>query len=650
MKQKNSFQRWGMGFSLVLILSMILSACGNSATQTEVPTSTPTATSVPLKTLTVCVANEPSSLYIYGNSSQSMWSILEGVYDGPIDTVNYQPSPVILTEIPTQENGGITIQAATVTAGDLVANSEGDVVALAKGVKVFPAGCTSNECVTEWDGASDLQVSQMVVKFKLLADLKWSDGQPLTADDSVYSYQVAADAATQASKVSVKKTQSYQALDGQTVEWVGLPGYLTLNPSSYFWIPLPKHQLSQYTAEQLITANETTRNPMGWGPYMITEWKSGDSITLVKNPNYFRASEGLPYYDRVVFKFLGNIPVTDLTPVVNGECDIIDSSVSMGDQWNTIRSLVLDGKAKDYFGEGPEWEGLNFGINPSSYDEVFNPYLDRANFFGDVRTRQAVASCINRQQIIKMYVFSLGTLPDSYLTPTHPFYVKNLATYPYDVEKGKQLLDEVGWKDTDNDPATPRVARGIDTVLNDTPFIINYVATDTELHSNIATMIKSNLQECGITMNINLLPADQVYAAGPNGVVFGRNYDLAELGWATGSQPSCFLYSTSEIPSAENDWLGTKFGGVNITGYSNTTYDAACEKQLTSGLDKAGLIAANTETMTILANDLPVLPLFYHIKAMISRPDLCGLALDVSSRSGLRNIESLYVSDSCPAD
>lgn len=650
MRSVASFQKLGLGVALILLISMGLSACGNSAVTTEAPTVVPTATSVPLKTLTVCVGNEPSSLYMYGNSSQAMWSILEGVYDGPIDTINYQPSPVILTEIPSQENGGITIQTASVSTGDLVANSDGDVVALAKGVKVFPAGCSSNECITEWDGSSELQVSQMVVKFKLLPDLKWSDGQSLTADDSVYSYQVAADAATAASKQSIRKTQSYQAIDNQIVEWVGLPGYLTLSPSSYFWIPLPKHQLSQYTAEQLNTATETTRTPMGWGPYMITEWKSGDSITMVKNPNYFRASEGLPYYDKVVFKFLGNVPVTDLSPVTNGECDIIDTSVSMDNQWNTVRSLELNGEAKGYFGEGPEWEGLNFGIKPSSYDDVFNPYLDRADFFGDVRTRQAVASCINRQQIMKSYVFGLGTLPDSYLAGNHPFHVQNLATYPYDVEKGKQLLDEVGWKDTDNDPATPRLARGVSTVLNDTQFIINYVATDTELHTEIAEKMQTNLQECGITMNINLLPADQLYAAGPDGVVFGRNFDLAELGWATGSQPSCFLYASSEIPAAKNGWNGTKYGGLNITGYSNPVYDAACEKQLTSGLDKAGLSAANTETMTILANDLPVLPLFYKIKAMISRPDLCGLVLDVSARSGLINLESVYTGDSCPAN
>jgi peptide/nickel transport system substrate-binding protein len=632
-------------------LSLILVACSSPAANNQEPSAAEaTAMAIPQKTLTICVGSEPESLYLYARSTQSMWSILEGIYDGPIDTVNYQPEPVILANIPSQENGGVTVQSATVVKGDLVANSEGDAVALARGIKVFPEGCTSNGCIIEWDGTSELRVSQMVVKFTLLPALKWSDGQLLTADDSVYSYQVAADAATEVSKTAIKKTQSYEAMDGQTVQWTGIPGYLTINPSAFFFIPLPEHQLSAYTAEQLKTAVETTRSPMGWGPYMISDWVSGDSIKMVKNPNYFRASEGLPYFDEITFKFIGNIPVTDLSLITTGECDIIDTSVSMTDQWLAIHTAEDNQQLKAYFGEGPEWEGLNFGIKPNSYDEVFNPYLDRADFFGDVRTRQAVASCINREAIIKKWVNSSGNVPDSFLTYDHPFHVDGLTTYPYDIEKGKQLLDQVGWVDYDSDPATARVSMGISTVIDNTEFIVTYMATDTVLHANIASYIQSDLQDCGITMNINLLPADQLYAAGPDGVLFGRNFDLTEIGWATGSQPSCFLYSSSEIPAADNGWNGLKHGGLNLTGYENDAYDKACNTQLSSGLDVSGLQAANNEAMTLLASDLPVLPLFYNIKVMVSRPDLCGLTLDSTSRSGLREIESLGIGQECPAN
>ena len=636
---------------IAFLLSLVLASCSRPAANNQDSSAADSsATAVPQKNLTICVGSEPESLYLYARSTQSMWSILEGIYDGPIDTVNYQAEPVILANIPTQENGGVVVQSVAVVKGDLVANSEGDVVTLAEGVKVFPEGCTSNSCIVAWDGASELRVSQMVVKFTLLPEIKWSDGQPLTAADSVYSFNVAADAATEVSKTAIKKTQGYEALDGQTIQWTGIPGYLTINPSAYFFIPLPEHQLSAYTAEQLKTASETTRSPMGWGPYMISEWASGESIKMVKNPYYFRSSEGFPYFDEITYKFIGNIPVTDLSLITSGECDIIDTSVSMSDQWLAIHTAEDKEQLKAYFGEGPEWEGLNFGINPNSYDEMFNPYLDRADFFGDVRTRQAVASCINREAIIKKWVNSSGNVPDSYLTSDHPFHVDGLTTYPYDVEKGKQLLDQVGWLDHDNDPTTARVSMGISTVVDNTEFSVTYTATDTVLHANIAEYLQSDLQVCGITMNVNLLPADQLYAAGPDGILFGRNFDLAEIGWATGSQPSCFLYSSTEIPTAANGWNGLKYGGLNLTGYSNDTYDKACSTQLSSGLDMAGLQAANREAMTLLTNDLPVLPLFYNIKVMVSRPDLCGLTLDSTSRSGLREIESLGIGQDCPVN
>ena len=638
---------------LILILgSLALSACsgfGIFQTQpTAAATLAPTPTLVPQKTLVICLGSEPKSLYLYGDSSQSTWSVLESIYDGPIDTVNYQSQPVILVTLPTQENGGVVLQSVSVTTGDLVANTEGDLVALAKGVKVFPEGCSSPDCAVEWDGVSELKLSQMVVKFSLMSGLKWSDGQPLTAADSVYSYQVSADPDTNVSKTLVKKTASYVATDDQTVEWTGVPGYLTQNPSAFFWIPLPKHTLSQYSAKELNTVAPATQKPLGWGPYMIDEWKSGDHIRLVKNPNYFRASEGLPKYDVVVYRFLGNLSITNVSPLLTGECDIIDDSVTMNDQIQTLRELENNGKLKTYFGQGPEWEGLNFGIKPSSYDEVFNPSLDRPDFFGDVRTRQAIAYCIDRDSIIKDLLFNLSSVPTTYLAPNHPFYVDDLTTYPYDPEKGKQLLDEVGWKDTDGDPSTARVSQGVDRVFDNTAFEINYVATNTTLHSNIAGMIAQGLQQCGIKMNTKLLSIADMYASGPDGAVFGRNFDLAELGWTTGRQPPCFLYSSSEIPTAANNWFGTKYGGVNLTGYANTDYDQACERLLSSGMDQTAAKEANSAALKLLADEVPVIPLYFHTKVMVSRTDLCGLTLDVSARSGLRDIESFDTATTCP--
>lgn len=641
---------------ILLVSSLLLASCSSSqktqvAEATDaVPTLVPTATPEPAKKLVICLGEEPQSLYLYGGSSQAMWSVLEAIYDGPIDTRNNVAEPVILNELPTLENGGVTLQSVAVSRGDKIANTAGDVVALEKGVRVFPEGCSSPTCAVEWDGTSELKVVQMTAVFSLLPDLKWSDGQPLTAADSVYSYQLSADPATNVSKNMLERTADYQAVDDQTVKWTGIPGYLTLRPANVFWIPQPKHLMENLTAEELNSADLTNRSPVGWGAYQIAEWTAGEQIRLIKNPNYFKASEGLPKFDEVVYKFLSALPDADLSPMTTGECDIMDPSTGLEDQIQSVRELELAGELTSYFGQGPSWEALNFGISPSSYDDVFNIYIDRPDFFSDIKTRQAFAYCIDRQKIITDVLFSQSQVPATYLPSSNPLAVTDWAVIEHDPEKGNQLLDEVGWKDLDNDPSTPRTSLGISTVLNDKPFAITYTLTDTPLHEQVAEIVVSSLKECGVDVTIQYLPTEEFLAAGPEGLLFGRNFDLAELAWSSGNVPPCFLYTSSEIPTEENFWLGTKYGGVNLTGYSNADYDAACSDMLNAGLDVDTLDTNNQITQQLLANDLPMLPLFYHLKAMVARTDLCGLSLDTSSRSALDNIENLEISPTCVAD
>ena len=166
--------------TLVLIASvLVLSACAGNNSQATQPVATsepiaePTPTARANSKLTVCLGEEPQTLYLYAGSTQAMWSVLEAIYDGPIDTQNNTPVPVILNELPTLDNGGIKLQSAAVSQGDKVANTEGDVVSLQKGVKVFPEGCTMESCAVEWDGASALNLVQMTADFSLLNGLKW---------------------------------------------------------------------------------------------------------------------------------------------------------------------------------------------------------------------------------------------------------------------------------------------------------------------------------------------------------------------------------------------------------------------------------------------------------------------------------------------
>jgi peptide/nickel transport system substrate-binding protein len=117
-----------------------------------------------------------------------------------------------------------------------------------------------------------------------------------------------------------------------------------------------------------------------------------------------------------------------------------------------------------------------------------------------------------------------------------------------------------------------------------------------------------------------------------------------------GEIPPCILYLSSEIPSAANNWLGEEFGGANITGYANADFDAACRQSLGAGLASAVNAEAARLAMRILATDLPDIPLFYQPKIAISRPDLCGLEMDISARSEFWNLESLDYGENCPPE
>ncbi|HTX79851.1 MAG TPA: ABC transporter substrate-binding protein, partial [Longilinea sp.] len=391
--------------------------------------------------------------------------------------------------------------------------------------------------------------------------------------------------------------------------------------------------------------------PLGWGPYKIDEWVQGDHIRLVKNPDYFRASEGLPKFDVLVFRFLGDQADTNLAALLTGECDIVDQTALLEDQLQTVRQLNNEKKLTAYIGLGPEWEHIDFGIKPASYDNGYSVASgDRPDFFGDVRVRQAFAYCSDRQSIIQQVFFNQSVIANGYLPPDHPLYASDQTTYAYDPTKGEELLDAVGWRDTDNNPDTPRVSVGVPGIPDGTKLEVSYITTSASERQQVATILSNSLAGCGIKIDVSYLSADQLYAAGSSGVLFGRQFDLAEYAWNIGGQPPCFLYISSEIPGPTNSWGGTRYGGVNASGYSNPTYDAVCAAAQQSGLDETTYAAKQKEAQQILADDVPEIPLFFQIKVAVARTDLCGMSMDVSSRSEFWNLEAFDVDSGCNAN
>lgn len=643
---------------LITSLSLILAACQSTPPGPEVtpalnqtpvvPTQAPateparqptvTATEAQPSALVVCTQHEPGTLYLYGGSSRSMWTVLEAIYDGPFDQRGFAVQPVILEKIPALADGDASLRPVTVSSGDAVVDVDGNLVALEAGTRVLPTGCTRPDCAVAWDGTTPLSMDQLAATFKLRPGLLWSDGEPLTSADSLFSYALDADPATPSAKYLTDRTFAYRAVDELTVEWTGLPGFYEQRFGTFFWLPLPKHAWGEKSAAELLNDPAATRSPLGWGPYVIEEWTAGDHITLRKNENYFRASEGLPKFDTLVVRFIGDTADGNLNALLAGECDVIDQNERLLEMIPGLLERESDQKLKTLVGQGPEWEHLNFGIRPASYDDGYNPAAgDRPDLFGDVRVRQAMAYCIDRQSIVDNLLFRRSVVPASFLPPSHPALAANVPEYPFDPDQGIRLLEEVGWTDPDGDTATPRVASGVAGVPDGTALSFEYITTRATLRMNVAQAVSNSLEtNCGVHAELRFENPAGVFGPGPDGSVFGRKFDLVQFSWEASARPNCLLYTATQIPGAANRWIG-----ANVSGFSSPEFDAACASAYWSRLADEDYADRQYRMQERFAQELPALPLYFYPKIALSRPDLCGLEMDVTARSLLWNLEGL---------
>jgi peptide/nickel transport system substrate-binding protein len=598
-----------------------------------VPELVPTVTLLPtpVRLLTICLGREPSSLFYYDATSTAARDILAAVYDGPVDIQNYMAHPVILEKIPSLKDGDALLQSVQVKAGDLIVDSSGNPVNLEAGVEYRPSGCSEIACAQKYAGDQPVQIDQLVLDFKLLPGIQWSDGTPLTSADSVYSYELARGLYPAAQPDLIIRTQSYQAKGDYSVEWIGLPGYQDGIYYTKFFTPLPQHAWHTYSMEELRTAEISTRKPLGWGAYIIDEWIAGDHISLHKNPLYFRAGENLPHFDNLVFRFVGNSNEA-LDALLAGECDLIDQTAMLETQTARLAALQKSGQVQTFFQKDAGWEQITFGITPAD--------SQRVEFFALKEVRQAVAMCIDREALVSDQTLSTQLLMDSYIPPSNPLYNPEVQHYAFDLQKASALLESVGWQDPDNNPTTPRIAKGVAGIPDGTPFEVEYLVSSETKSQSDALAIQTMLQHCGIrTKIITEQPADYL-AAGPNGPVFGRSFDLAQFGWTASLEPPCNLYLTSEIPGPYPQYPKGR-GGVNASGYTNPEYDQACDNALFSLPDSAQHRSEYYQAQKIYSEDLPGLPLYLHYNVSVARPDFCNYTSESAMDTPLWNLEAL---------
>jgi peptide/nickel transport system substrate-binding protein len=576
--------------------------------------------------LVVCQAAEPFSLYPYATTMLVADNVRHAIYENLYTSLDYSYQPQGLLKLPNLADGDAQIVTVAVNEGDQVVNAAGEVVTLAAGTEII----TADEQRALYDG-QPLMMQQMVVDFSL-RPMVWSDGTPVTAADSVYSFQLASDAAAVdtinvVNVEQVARTAAYEATGELTVRWTGLPGWLDPTYFLNVWSPLPQHHLGDIPPAQLGEHEASARRPLSSGPFVVTEWIPGESIHLARNPYYYRSHEGLPKVDEVTFRFLYDSEKL-LAALLAGECHVGFKDGLQVDQATALQAAEADGLLIPYFTTGPTFEHLTFNVAPAAVGAM--------NWFADIRVRQALAMCTDRQQIINEVLFGVSQPLATYIPGDHPLYPADLITWPYDAVAANVLLDEAGYLDQDGDGLREAPATG-------TPFQITLMTTaNNELRSKMAGLIRQNWAECGVGLESSSLPPEEFFAADQGGPLSGRHFDVALFSWLTDARPPCQLYKTAEIPHERED--GTT-AGFNYGGWSNEAFDTACNAAQRAFVDSEAFISHHQEALRLFASELPAIPLYARVWVSAARSDVVGFMPDPTQPSELWNLFALDIDD-----
>jgi len=511
--------------SLVVLASMILTACGGAAPATGAPAATeapeqpaaPAATEeapAKLKVVTITFPQEPDSLspfytgMWFSQITQPFW--LRGLWR--IDNQG-NPVPDIAAEIPSEANGGLTDEGKTITV-------------------------------------------------KLNPDAKWSDGEPLTADDFVFTYEMIL---SDKNAVSTRypfdtKVESVTASDPHTL-------VIKLNEPFAPWLTsifagtntstpvVPKHILEPvFQKDGTLDNAEWNRAPtVSAGPFVFKEWESGSHLTFVRNDNWFGDK---PKVDQIFFRFVPD-NAAQMAAIKSGDSDI---GVYLG--FDELPDVESSGTAVVGTDQGGYVESWFFNFDPKRSHPAMQ----------DVRVRKAIVLATDREKITQDLLHGKTAPVGTFWDATPPFGDPNLKPDPYDPDAAAKLLDEAGWT-LGSDGIREKTIDGQVVKLK-----LRYITNSRDIRKNgVMPVVKQMWAKVGIDVEL-VNNANDVYFNdyANNGPLYG-DFDIAEYSDAPSfPDPDVSHFRCSEIPTPDNP------AGGNFQGYCNPELDKLFDQQTTT--------------------------------------------------------------------
>ncbi len=377
-----------------------------------------------------------------------------------------------------------------------------------------------------------------------------------------------------------------QVLDDYTVKFKLFQPYTPilyrLATSSAAWILSPK-AIEKYGNDPAVFG----RNPVGTGPFVFKEWKVGERIELVRNPNYWR--EGLPYLDRITFSVVSE-DVSRVTQVRAADADVM---------YNPPPALIpsLEQDSRLIVKTIPTVRVIYIGIN------------SRISPLNDVRVRQALNYAIDREKLCKVIMRDMARPSDSPLSSITYGYVST-GLYPYDPQKARQLLKEAGYNGLKLELITPK-----GRYLND---------------YETAVALQGMFKEIGITLDVKPMEWGTYVAKILSNKPEDWDYQMFLLGWAPGTAEGHWVlfplfHSSNQVGNPQ----GT--AKYNNFFYSNPKVDELIDK-IGTELDEKKLMEYYAQAQKTIVQDAPAIFLYEMKIATVMRKEIKDLKIYPTER------------------
>lgn len=444
-----------------------------------------------------------------------------------------------------------------------------------------------------------------VYTFFLREDAKWSNGDPLTADDFIFSfqrtlsknlgsayadtfYEIVNAEAYHKGELKDFSQVGFKALNAHTLQMTlkhPVP-YLLAMMNTPAWYPVHRATILKHgSIDKRDSDWIRPGNMVSNGPFYLKEWEIGRSVVVEKNPYYW--DKEIVRLNAIHFYPMQNLQTEERA-------------------FRTGQLHVTEALAHQKVAQYRKENAKELRLTPyfANYAYVFNTKLAP---FNDKNVRRALSLAINRQSIIDNVTFK-GELPAYSFTPP------GLPDYPIkdrfheNVEEAKQLLSKSGYPNGENFPKI--------TLLYNT----------SESHKSIAQALQHMWKE-HLNIDVELINQEwKVYLAARE----NSEFNLIRFGWV-GDYLDVNIFLS----------IFLKKSGNNFSGWNNPQYDALVEKaNETLDLQKRSQLMSQAED--ILIDEMPILPIYYYNTAYLVHPSVKNWAKNLMD---LQNYKKVYLSE-----